>query len=332
MTRGRAEGRARVGSGDGGTGDNGDIIMKERRNLALSDYVEAVGESSKRSRSIAIVITVASILCFIAFWNSTQWSWGRNRVSQYEDALKYWPLDKTTDELMELKGNTYEDYEGAKSFMKRQGYDPDDMGRQGLSKKEIQVISDNVRAIVRAKYSALQDQRIDNVINVRIPFFGIFFDVNDLGLFGGITFLAMLLMFRYSLLREYENIKIFAGQAGTETDLYPYYALMATQQVLTVPPGRPGEGVFWRKLPRLVLWAPVLILLVILVNDGATFSIGSEVSVSHTISSFAMTGLLLAFNTILAFNCTRYWRYLDVEWNNLFSRIIDSSATFRVGT
>lgn len=76
---------------------------------------------------------------------------------------------------------------------------------------------------------------IDNVQYIKIPFFGIAIDVNDLGVVGGFSLVIILLLFRFSLSREIKNLNISFKESFMHGKLCEFYHSLAMRQVLTVP-------------------------------------------------------------------------------------------------
>src|SRR5206468_12598531 len=57
-------------------------------------------------------------------------------------------------------------------------------------------------------WAAVARTYVDNSWVIRVPFFGFSFDVNDLGLLGGIGFLTILVCLRFCLSRELNNLRL----------------------------------------------------------------------------------------------------------------------------
>ena len=57
-------------------------------------------------------------------------------------------------------------------------------------------------------YIAMVRTYADNTFTIRVPFFGIGFDINYLGLLSGLGFVIVLVLFRFSITRELDNVKL----------------------------------------------------------------------------------------------------------------------------
>lgn len=90
----------------------------------------------------------------------------------------------------------------------------------------------------------IQKIRTEQVSQVQVPVLGISFDVNDLGLLGGVTFSVLLIWVNYSLWHHSNNLKLAFGFArhldekNSEASrfLFHTYQNLAMRQVLTIPP------------------------------------------------------------------------------------------------
>lgn len=61
---------------------------------------------------------------------------------------------------------------------------------------------------IRAVMNALQRNKVENIQTVRIPVLGNTFDVNDLGIISGFTFLVLMIILRLTIAREINNLKL----------------------------------------------------------------------------------------------------------------------------
>lgn len=293
------------------------MMIKEK----LRNYIEAAGESSRRSRTFSVILITASILFFMAFWNSAEWSWNKHRMKIYEDVIKFWPLDKEDKDFKKLHKNDeslYKRYKKAKKFAKEK-FHYDHSIYKG---KENDI--ENFRQIVMLKLSALQDIRSGGVINIEVPFFGTSFDINDLGIFSGITFFIILLMLGYSLSREHENIAFFTNEIDDIESKHYYYSMLATKQVLTVPPKELSQERFWKIwkiMPRILVWVPVIINFSIVFNDCITIKIGENVSCFRAWLGVFLGGTFFIIVFLIAYRCNKIWKTIDKEWENMFKKV-----------
>jgi hypothetical protein len=109
-------------------------------------------------------------------------------------------------------------------------------------------------------HQKLLDLRAENVLYIRIPILGVAFDINDLGIFGGLAMAILLLWLRFSLWNERHNLQLCMDEANPG-DMKAVYRYLSMRQLLTIPPSLGGteklEGV-WRWLARGLFSLPAL--------------------------------------------------------------------------
>ncbi len=83
--------------------------------------------------------------------------------------------------------------------------------------------------------SSLDRLRTEKVLMIQVPIFGVSFDVNDLSLLGGFSFIIILLWFNFSLWRESMNLKIVFDEARKMGKLGTCYRYLLMRQLLMIP-------------------------------------------------------------------------------------------------
>jgi hypothetical protein len=193
----------------------------------------------------------------------------------------------------------------------------------------------------KLKEASLIRNKVENSQTVRIPILGNTFDVNDLNSVAGVTFLILLFILRFTIMREINNLKIALqsiserypdtankddfqvylkgrskqGQGIKKKDILTqinftrrkhHYNFLSMNEIFTLPPLEIDEG---KKINRVFVWAanhiywlPSVIYFFILLNDISTVKIGLDISRLNT-----FIGLFVGlFCTILiAFLCHR---------------------------
>jgi hypothetical protein len=212
-----------------------------RQPLDIQDYLEASADASKRSRFFVIVLVVASVLVFAALLNSIQTQWLHLRMLALRDIHSPYVQSKIGDLPI----------------------DPDD--RRRYEARYLALCESIERAYVEASFV------------IKVPFFGISFDVNDLGLFSSVGFLVILTCYRFFLSRELDNLQISfrAARSLGNWELKKFYQLLSMRQVFTIPTTEfSGEGLFsslFRKVvAKLITWIPLLLVLAVVQNDRKT--------------------------------------------------------------
>lgn len=254
----------------------------------LHDFAEAARESSRRTRTLLVVLVVACVLAMVGFLNSLESGWMLQRVRAASD-----PAGDYIEQKLELP-----------SLLNPAAHD----ALQG--------------AIIRAY--------IDNAMTVRVPFFGVAFDVNDLGLLGGLGFVTILVLLRFSLRTEIASLRIAFKVAAREAEgdpmrLEAFYDLLAMQQVLTLPRMRDAR-IGWaihrppvlRAVPKLICFLPVIVYSMVGLNDYQSQHVANVINPLHTRILLAYTGVLWALILVLATWCFIRLLRIDRIWDEYF--------------
>jgi hypothetical protein len=166
------------------------------------------------------------------------------------------------------------------------------------------------------------DSYVNNTYTIRVPFFGITFDVNDLGLIGGVSFIILLLLFRFSLGRELDNLVLSFEEAKRDRELPVFYNLLAMRQVLTVPPTSRREAVSMiMVIPKLLSFLPLIVLSIVIAHDFMTYDVGATINVVHTVLLYIFTAALWAFVLISTISCLLVWLKIDAVWKQYWGDI-----------
>ena len=171
--------------------------------ITIEDYIQAAGDTSKRSRSIIMLIITASVLTFASSWNASPYSWISCREDMARDALKWFGWkDSVRQTLSE---------EDKKLF---------DRSRDFATSPVLDSLKLNSYLETFTKFDS------ENIMYIRVPFFGITFDVNDLGMLGGFTFVILLIMLRLSFSRELSSLRIVFKRSSLSENHDKIYEIM----------------------------------------------------------------------------------------------------------
>ena len=253
----------------------------------LHYYVEASHDAAKRTRTVTIILVVACVLISIGWYNSFQWSWTRYRVRQAFD-LGDVSIYKILNPTNPPTNNN----------------DPEAM----LYRTQLQYATVN--------------EYVQNVRFVRIPFFGIAFDVNDLGTIGGLALLTIFLLLRYSLSREIKNLNVSFEESVLHNRLCAFYHALAMRQLFTVPHMK-GETRNWKlaRLPEFVAITPAIIFSLGVAYDFySTFVLGvfGFKSVSFTL---ICESVWLGLIWMVALKCLGRKRHINGIWEKYWERM-----------
>jgi len=163
---------------------------------AVQELCVSSNNSSNSTRSVLYVMMIVSILAFAAILNSYLYNWSYVRIGYYfKQHNKY---------------NTLLSHYKAKQ----------ENNHNGLYTDSVQIFQDSVDYYKTFLQARIRDQ-IENNQNVKTPFLGNTFDVNDMGIILGVTFTLLLLIARATIAREINNLKLTLHAI---TERYPDHA------------------------------------------------------------------------------------------------------------
>jgi hypothetical protein len=274
--------------------------------------IEATDTASTRGRWIFLVLQVTCILMFMALWHETPFAWNSARAQLAKTVL--WQLncsDSHPEGPPVAMSPNHDECHYDKPFSQ---------GELDRAKRYIADAQVNP-ATAKQRLDALVKSEIDREVYVAVPFLGVGFDINDLSLLAGVTFLFLLLWFRFSLWREEENVRVLFTESPE--DLLPdIYKQLGMSQVLTVPPNDGGthKG-FWAALPDALFWSPVVVQLLICINDLVSLNKGLVVNpvlaIGEVVSGWLLLGLLVG----VTLNCRERAKNMDRYWNEAFAQV-----------
>lgn len=319
-------------------------------NEQLELLIEATISASQRSRKVLILMCLASILAFVSAWNSRPNSWIKARyelskkaVAYYSDSsiFNYHLLSKKDQEKVKInldkkKPSKIDSNKCIKSIL----FDTSEINnflrdRNVNTLEEINALNDTNKKLYEGTFQ------------INTVFQGLPLDINDLGIYSGITFTFLLILFCFSIERERRNlqetfnvaspnnIQLAANNGGnpyvdaTYLTLRRTYDYLSMQQVLTVTP--PVNGLYigftWNILPKILYIFPFFVHMVITINDFQTNYLGRSISESLTdqINLINVSfSLLILFLTIISLS---YSSNIDKTWNFYYTQIITQNNT-----
>jgi hypothetical protein len=263
----------------------------------IQDYLDASSEASKRTRTVTIVLVIATVIVFAGLLNSQQTNWMHSRLLNLADE----------------KGSYVESKLG--KYPQRKSFADDSSYRQA---------TESYHQRYSGLWEAVARTYVDNSWVIRVPFLGFTFDVNDLGLLGGIGLLVVFVCYRFFLSREVDNLRLSFEEArriGKE-ELEEFYKLLAMRQVFTVPRTPYIRRTrFLMYAPKLICWFPVLVYLAVTYNDGATRWIGAVLQEPRYRFLIFFELIASGFLIVLAFMVTKRLVRMDKLWDECWREI-----------
>jgi hypothetical protein len=325
----------------------------ERISLELVGTTE---KASRRVRYVLMVIVTASIVAFSGFWNALNFGWKNSRL-ELLSTLSY-SLNKDSNlyyKIMEGNKDSRERYIDNEFVKQINDGSIKDIGRflTDLKNAIIYYRPETLGEVgtegLLKNYRSLEEECVKTI---KIPFFNISFDINDLGPIGGFSFFILLLILYYSLKREYENLNTvhtFIFKNFNEEDRSNYYYLISMSQVLSSPqlpivemkassnPKISKESVikklsniFHKHFSKALYFLPFVLLLMIFIYDYCTMDIGININDFNTQltvwGELAFTVLIL----ICTLMCIFFAVKLDNKWNEIRTEV-ESAIKKQIG-
>lgn len=296
--------------------------MKPEEYDLTKEIVSRAVHSIRRVRSLFMALLLATGLGFAGFWNSLDIGWLDARIEKYEKARLLAPaicaLDSANDRHAQVKLQTLLDSLDLNNyqFLNLKG----EFKKYWLCTKSKD--STYLYYDLQEKLKLQWASRVQNVWLIKIPWLGIYFDINDLSLLGGIGFVILMGCLRYTMHLRYENIKmafeVLKGEDshGLKRNLFN---LMSMSLVLTrahknhqeKPPSWLGITPF-RAIPFFLMLMPLIVHLGIIVNDlGTAFKgLGSDwmwIAFGLSWSSWFLLLTLISGCWRIETATTKYW-------------------------
>jgi hypothetical protein len=110
------------------------------------------------------------------------------------------------------------------------------------NKQQLKLFFDDLKSekkyreeLLKQKFSNLQKSVIENSYIIKLPFFGVSFDINDLGFLGGLGIVIILSMLRLSLKTYILSLRIGIKAARKHNVESQFYDLLASRQLFAFP-------------------------------------------------------------------------------------------------
>ncbi len=278
-------------------------VTRIEEEIDFKPYLDAVNAGSSRTRSTVYVLVAMAVIILTGYLNTTSPDWLDQRLAKFQLAAACVKENSLTECITNTPTQSPECAEGvryAKDFLFS------DKDNPLLVKKEFcSELDGQIAALTKLRTEAL---------SIRLPFFGMVIDVNDLGLIGGV-FLAFILSVLYvGIDRETDNLSRAmrrARGAKTQERKKENLELLLMTQVLASKKGA-TYGV------HVLLVAVILIYLLVFLSDLMTFHVA--VALEGLRTAIMETAFDTVAFVVVVFLCGLVWikqRKLDVEVDNL---------------
>ena len=276
----------------------------------LLEYIRTARDSALPPRVLLFVVVLMSIVSFFSCWNSRPSAWPTARIRAIRSACEILDSNRPVSDIP-----------------------VDDLQKYIAIRETTGMVTQEEKENLREILRTLETARTETIRIVRIPFLGVTFDINDLGLFSGIAFVLGLTMFRYSLHRELQNIQLAFGKAEQLDRNNPdhpcfhqahCFDLMSMGQVAQVPPSRATTGAtpaHWRHATKVGLFLPILVQCYLLINDLSTYRQGMAMSTNATLFVLIGSTASLLLIAVLTYSAGGVWIAIEKEWRTKWNEL-----------
>lgn len=260
---------------------------------SLDQNIEACRIAQNRTRVALVTTVISSILVFAALWNSWQGSWSNQRLQLTRDAitLKIWNV-QLRDSL--TTSTQKDEFDKARSFAILRG------------------IADSSRLV--EVHQEMQNILIEEISNIRIPIIGIIFDINDLGIASGLSFIALVLWLRFCLMRQLQNLRLTIKEAASQNQLPYCSGILSMHQLFTITETEEGISQIWKKIPTYLIWLPLLVITLVFGHDIYSYNYGVSISFLNTMIVYVISLIAVIAVSYLTISCYSLLRKIDKVW------------------
>lgn len=320
---------------------------EELKAAVLQLHIQLFSAASSRSRASLYLVIGACVLLFAAAWNSRPSGWMTQRLGTAQGAFQLMSEMEVGSAAAERASPPMAAESGANTADARVSHTQSSTSAEVQSKRAYDIahsqfaaeqrwtVEDVERYLgyierggfrraedIQRHIDMMREAKITNVQSVRVPFVGISFDVNDIGLIGGLTLTIFMVVYWFNLKRERDLLRILDENLVERLGIsraHMYWLLNGTQ-VLQVPPGgsvlRERDMRAW--LPRFLFFVPILTQAFVILNDVLTLRIGMMLSFGSTILTLALATLFLGILVALTGLCLHVSSQIEEIWEDRY--------------
>lgn len=278
--------------------------------IDFKPYLDAVNAGSNRTRATVYVLLALAVLVLTGYRYTTSPDWLDQRLAQFQLASacvkdQSWGESSCVTSSPRQSGKCLEAINYSKKFL-YSNKEPDPI----LMKQEFCAeLSEQINILIRQRTEAL---------SMRLPFFGVVIDMNDLGLIIGVFMAFVLYVFCIELDREVDNLDRAidrAMQAQSESKQKENLELLLMTQVLASKKGA-TYGV------HILLIGIVSAHLLVLIDDLCTAP--TAILLEGPLTGWLETAFDVFVFLIVVGLCSWAWikqRELDRKVDNLIARL-----------
>lgn len=201
----------------------------------INSYIDAAKAASNRGRHVLLVLVTASIISFAAARNSRHEGWMNQRLELAKTAFMFCNTSSSDAQPKWDDANTLKMLPPQDAKLK------EDLKSRAKWFYDLRYRSCRDLGIAVGE---LEKVNIENSDLIHVPFFGLSFDINDLGMLSSITFVVVLIWLRLSLETELRSVRLTFAKAdslskanntdgSSLSEFATAYELLGTCQVFT---------------------------------------------------------------------------------------------------
>jgi hypothetical protein len=332
--------------------------MKRQREPMTEDfefgqYVHALTSSSHRIRYLIFAVAITTVVVFVAYRHGNPYGWTMSRVRLLRQVLvaDIWDTQGKLKGSKELEECALEVQATAPKWPLMMGDREAEIagisarhGFQGANCWQLDYVVSKLglsdRDAVENWLGKIEQAQVDGIIVMKIPFLGAPFDVNDLGIFSGLTYTVLIITLWFAMVRHQENLYLAMWKVRElireEDGRRPqgranllYHSLSMSQLFTTPPTLARWETGFTDWLPRSFFLLPPVMQWFIIRNDLNTFDRGSMVNERAAAVGWWFEVVTFGVIAMGAIVCILYARASDQLWIKTF-RILNPHFKLKV--
>lgn len=288
--------------------------------VEIERYIDVFTDSSNRVRRVYYIIAIVSILMLIGYRSQHESGWTNSQSNNIRLAKKIRENCESTTTWEDLRSCLPEDL--YKELMEKR---TERRARiielsEGRTTEELAELSDDFFKL-----------SLSRIWMQQVPFLGINFDINDLGVFGGITMTLLYAILLFSFSRQYENLQLSTWKMRRLCkDLNSYndrgslanylYHALAMAQMFSVPPTliRTRPRIFWIALFLVLLLLPAGVQYMVGIHDISTYEIAVRISPRAADLGRLVHMITLSLTAVFMFGCLVYILKTRRQWKEIF--------------
>jgi len=321
----------------------------------LEQYIHALTTSSNRIRYLIFAVAIAAAVVFVSFRHGNKDGWTVSRANLMRDALNADIWNPNTGAL--VKGDQIKacaaEVEKEPRLLFPWGLEKRDKRIKEISAKYefpqndcwkldyvVFMVNLNDKKSVASWLEKFEQAQVNGVIVKNVPFLGIPFDVNDLGIFSGLIFTILMVALWFSMVRHQENLylsmwkvheltKQSDGQHPDGRANLLYHSLAMAQLFTTPPTLARWETGLTDRLPRLFFLIPLCMQGFFVWNDLNTFDRGSMVNGHAAVAGWWIEVTSLVVVALAGISCILHAWANDRLWIKTF-KIVNPDYRFKI--